>query len=208
MRISKKQTKKPSLKRTKKTNNETINETKKNDDEIIYIENDETPLISDFNDDENLENDERLESLTLAELAELALPYSNRSIETLKRLKREELVYIITNKKDDYKAKEYSNLANDTKDIIELFIEILNDYKKKREGRELNALLVKILRKQDKKINETLVKIGASGGIISYCLLFVIVIGCFIDAFIGFDNLFEKIKKRPANVEKQQEQKA
>ena len=112
------------------------------------------------------------------------------------------------NKRDDYRAKEYSNLTQDTKDVIELFIELLNDCKKKREGRELNALLVKILRKQDKKINESLVKIGASGGIISYSLLIFVVIGCVIDAFIGFDNLIEKIKKRTANVEQSTQQKA
>lgn len=205
MSLNKIKSRKVSRKRITKKNQEAISEAIKNDNDIIHIENDETPLISDSDDDESLGNDAQLENYTLAELAELALPYSNRSIETLKRLKREELIYIITNKKDDYRAKEYSNLANDTKDIIELFIEILSDYKKKREGRELNALLVKILRKQDKKINESLVKIGASGGIISYSLFFVIIIGCFIDAFIGFDNLFEKIKKRPANVEKQQE---
>lgn len=208
MSLNKIKSRKTSRKRITKKNHEAISEATKNDNDIIDIENDETPLISDLDNDESLGSDTQLENYTLAELADLALPYSNRSIETLKRLKREELIYIITNKKDDYRAKEYSNLANDTKDIIELFIEILSDYKKKREGRELNALLVKILRKQDKKINESLIKIGASGGIISYSLFFVIVIGCFIDAFIGFDNLFEKIKKRPTNVEKQQEQKA
>ena len=161
----------------------------------------------DENDNETL-SDDNLKDLTLAELAELALPYSNRSIETLKRLKRDELYYIILNKRDDYKAKEYSNLTQDTKDVIELFIELLNDCKKKREGKDLNALLVKILRKQDKKINESLVKIGASGGIISYSLLIFVVIGCVIDAFVGFDNLIEKIKKRTANVEQPKEQKA
>lgn len=171
------------------------------------LEDNETPLIADETDNEIL-SDDNLKDLTLAELAELALPYSNRSIETLKRLKRDELYYIILNKKDDFKTKEYSNLTQDTKDVIELFIELLNDCKKKREGRELNALLVKILRKQDKKINESLIKIGASGGIISYSLLFFVIIACFIDAFIGFDNIIEKIKKKSQNVEQRPQQKA
>ena len=207
MKASKIKSKKATLKRVTKKQEETQNEPITNEEETNILEVDETPLIMDENDNETL-SDDNLKDLTLAELAELAIPYSNRSIETLKRLKRDELYYIILNKRDDYKAKEYSNLSQDTKDVIELFIELLNDCKKKREGRELNALLVKILRKQDKKINESLVKIGASGGIISYSLLIFVVIGCVIDAFIGFDNLIEKIKKRTANVEQSTQQKA
>ena len=207
MKASKIKSKKATLKRVTKKQEETQNEPITNEEETNILEVDETPLIMDENDNETL-SDDNLKDLTLAELAELAIPYSNRSIETLKRLKRDELYYIILNKRDDYKAKEYSNLSQDTKDVIELFIELLNDCKKKREGRELNALLVKILRKQDKKINESLVKIGASGGIISYSLLIFVVIGCVIDAFIGFDNLIEKIKKRTANVEQPTLQKA
>ena len=205
--MNKKKIQKITRKRVTKKQEETQNEPTINEEETNILEVDETPLIADENDNETL-SDDNLKDLTLAELAELALPYSNRSIETLKRLKRDELYYIILNKRDDYKAKEYSNLTQDTKDVIELFIELLNDCKKKREGRELNALLVKILRKQDKKINESLVKIGASGGIISYSLLIFVVIGCVIDAFIGFDNLIEKIKKRTANVEQSTQQKA
>lgn len=205
--MNKKKIQKITRKRVTKKQDETKNEPIIDEDETNILEVDEAPLIVDENDNETL-SDDNLKDLTLAELAELALPYSNRSIETLKRLKRDELYYIILNKRDDYKAKEYSNLTQDTKDVIELFIELLNDCKKKREGKDLNALLVKILRKQDKKINESLVKIGASGGIISYSLLIFVVIGCVIDAFIGFDNLIEKIKKRTANVEQSTQQKA
>lgn len=194
-------------KRVTKKQNEPQNEPIINEEETNILEIDETPLIQDENDNEIL-NEDSLKDLTLAELAEIAIKYSNRSIETLKRLKREELYYIILNKKDDFKAKEYSNLTQDTRDVIELFIELLNDCKKKREGKELNALLVKILRKQDKKINESLVKIGASGGIISYSLLIFVIVGCIIDAFIGFDNLVEKIKKKSKNVEQPTQQKA
>lgn len=194
-------------KRITKKDHEAQNEAIKSEQDDNLLEVDETPLITDERDIKII-SDDNLKDLTLAELAELALPYSNRSIETLKRLKRDELYYIILNKKDDYKAKEYSNLSQDTKDVIELFIELLNDYKKRRKGRELNALLIKILRKQDKKINESLIKIGASGGIISYSLLLFVLIGCFIDAFIDFDELIEKIKKKPQNVEQQPQQKA
>ena len=205
--MNKKKIQKITRKRITKKQDETQSELIESEQENNLLKVDETPLITDETDNETI-SDDNLKDLTLAELAELALPYSNRSIETLKRLKRDELYYIILNKKDDFKVKEYSNLSQDTKDVIELFIELLNDCKKKREGRELNALLVKILRKQDKKINESLVKIGASGGIISYSLLFFVVIACFIDAFIGFDNLIEKIKKKPQNVERQSQQKA
>lgn len=205
--MNKKKIQKITRKRITKKQDETQSELIESEQENNLLKVDETPLITDETDNETI-SDDNLKDLTLAELAELALPYSNRSIETLKRLKRDELYYIILNKKDDFKVKEYSNLSQDTKDVIELFIELLNDCKKKREGRELNALLVKILRKQDKKINESLVKIGASGGIISYSLLFFVIIACFIDAFIGFDNLIEKIKKKPQNVERQSQQKA
>lgn len=201
MRITRKKDKKTTLKKNADFEIETQNEQIINEKETNILEIDETPLIADENDNQTL-SDDNLKDLTLAELAEVALPYSNRSIETLKRLKREELYYIIHNKKDDFKTREYASLTQDTKDVIDLFIELLNDYKKKREGKDLNALLVKILRKQDKKINESLVKIGASGGIISYSLLIFVIIGCVIDAFIGFDNLIEKIKKRTSNVEK------
>lgn len=205
--MNKKKIQKITRKRITKKQDETQSELIESEQENNLLKVDETPLITDETDNETI-SDDNLKDLTLAELAELALPYSNRSIETLKRLKRDELYYIILNKKDDFKVKEYSNLSQDTKDVIELFIELLNDCKKKREGRELNALLVKILRKQDKKINESLVKIGASGGIISYSLLFFVIIACFIDAFIGFDVLIEKIKKKPQNVEQQSQQKA
>lgn len=205
--MNKKKIQKNTRKRIVKKEDEAKSEPIESEQVNNLLEVDEMPLIADEIDNETL-SDDNLKDLTLAELAELALPYSNRSIETLKRLKRDELYYIILNKKDDYKAKEYSNLSQDTKDVIELFIELLNDCKKKREGRELNALLVKILRKQDKKINESLVKIGASGGIISYSLLFFVVIGCLIDAFIGFDNLIKKISKKSQNVEQRSQQKA
>lgn len=194
-------------KRITRKDREAQNEAIKSEQDDNLLEVDETPLITDERDIKII-SDDNLKDLTLAELAELALPYSNRSIETLKRLKRDELYYIILNKKDDYKAKEYSNLSQDTKDVIELFIELLNDYKKRRKGRELNALLIKILRKQDKKINESLIKIGASGGIISYSLLLFVLVSCFIDAFIDFNDLIEKIKKKPQNVEQQPQQKA
>ncbi|MDE6886172.1 MAG: hypothetical protein K2P17_03950 [Helicobacteraceae bacterium] len=161
---------------------------------IFNDEGDKEPLIKDENEQEF--NTENLKNKTLAELAELAQPYSNRSIETLKRLSREELIYIITNKKDDFKSKEYGSLGSDTKDIIELFIEILNEHKIKHQGRELNALLCKILRKQDKKISEGLIKIGASGSIISYLLLSFIIIGLIIDATIGFDKFLSKLQKK------------
>lgn len=205
--MNKKKIQKSIRKRIIKKNHEAEKEPTESEQENNLLEVDETPLITDESDNE-IPSDDNLKNLTLAELAELALPYSNRSIETLKRLKRDELYYIILNKKDDFKTKEYSNLSQDTKDVIELFVELLNDCKKKREGRELNALLVKILRKQDKKINESLIKIGASGGIISYSLLFVVIIGCFIDAFIGFDNIIKKNKKMSQNVEQQPQQKA
>ena len=165
------------------------------DDKIIETsqEMEQEPLIKE--DAEPLEN-ENLSGLTLAELAELARPYSNRSVETLKRLKREELLYIVINQKDDYKKSELSNLNQDTKDLIELSIEILNDIKIKRTGQPVNAILLKIYRNQDKKISEGFVKIGASGGIIGYSLCFFIILCVVIDAFFGFDAIFNRYKDK------------
>lgn len=173
----------------------TINESFKNDD----VE----PLIQDTLNETFEQNPEILSDLTLAELAELALPYSNRSIETLKRLKREELIYIVTNQKDNYKTNEFNTIGNDTKDILELLIEILNEIKIKREGKPINAILLKVLRRQDKKISEGLVKAGASGGVVGYSLCFFTLICVFIDSFFGFDNiilLFKKDANKKENV--------
>ena len=172
------------------------------------IENDtnEEPLISDSIDEKLESNPEILSDLTLEELANIAIRYSNRSIETLKRLKREELIYIITQQKDDYKVKEYASIGNDTKDLIELLIEVLSDIKHKREGKPLNAILLKVLRKQDKKIAEGLVKAGASGGMLGYSLCICVIILVFIDALLGFDklvNLFVKKDKTIKNNENQ-----
>lgn len=156
------------------------------DDTIPLINDDEPIQVDNYND------------MTLEALAELAHPFSNRSIETLKRLKRAELIYIIENQKDDYKKSNLSTIDNDTKDLIELFLEIMNDIKQKREGKPVNAVLQKILRNQSKKISETLVKIGASGGIIAYTLLFGVIILIIIDSTIGLfsiHKLFNKSKK-------------
>lgn len=195
----------------------TINEAKSEDmksetiasisDNLKNIEDSEIrPLIED-----NVEiNDSppNLTDKTLAELAELALPYSNRSIETLKRLKREELLYIVTNQKDDYKKSELGTLGSDTKDLIELTIEICNEIKIKRNGKPINAILLKVFRNQDKKISEGLVRVGASGGIIGYSLCFFTLICVFIDAFFGFDTLFKLSKKaNKENINKSDEKK-
>lgn len=185
-------------KRIAKKKNETKNAPSKS--EKIELDNEaeqteqEAPLIQESNDDLESENFDNLSSLTLEKLANLALPYSNRSSETLKRLKREELIYIITTQKDDYQRNEFTSLNNDTKDLIELFIEVMNDIKMKRDKKGINAILLKILRKQDKKISEGLVKVGASGSIFAYSLCFIVFVLVCVDSLFGFENIVKLFK--------------
>ena len=176
--------------------------------EAVEPEQDEVYNDSDFENEapliEELPPDMEgrpLGDLTLAELADLAQPFSHRSIETLKRLKREELIYIITQQKDDFNARENATLGNDVKDIIELFIEILQESKMKRCGKELNGLLVKIIRKQDRKIAEYAVRAGASGSAVGIIILCIAVLGLIVDALWGLDyiaRLFEKDNAKSA----------
>ena len=141
---------------------------------------------------------ESLSNLTLAELAQLAKPYSNRNISTLQRLKREELIYIITHKKDDYERTELSNLNRDSKDFIEVCISVLSDIKQERGGGALNALLVRIFRNQGNRLAEGFVKLGVSGGIFGWVMCGGCVTLLIIDSIWGLSSLaklFQKPKK-------------
>lgn len=138
---------------------------------------------------------ESLSTLTLAELAQLAKPFSNRSISTLQRLKREELIYIITNKRDDYAREELSNLNRDSKDFIEVCINILNDIKQERGGGALNALLVRIFRNQGNRLAEGFVKLGVSGGVFGWIMCGGCVTLLIIDAVWGLSHVAKFFKK-------------
>lgn len=137
-----------------------------------------------------------LNNLTLAELADLAKPFSNRSTETLKRLKREELIYIITNEKDDYAKTELSNLNRDSKDLIEVIISILADIKEARGGGNLNALLVRIFRNQGNRISEAFIKLGVSGSIFGWIMCGFVCVLLIIDSVFGLQSISKLFKKQ------------
>lgn len=137
-----------------------------------------------------------LSNLTLAELAELARPYSNRSETTLQRLKREELIYIITNKRDDYAKTELSNLNRDSKDLLEIIISILEDIKQARGGGNLNALLVRIFRNQGNRISEGFVKIGISGGVFGWVMCGIVSSLLIVDSVFGLQSISKIFKKK------------
>lgn len=137
-----------------------------------------------------------LSNLTLAELAELARPYSNRSETTLQRLKREELIYIITNKRDDYAKTELSNLNRDSKDLLEIIISILEDIKQARGGGNLNALLVRIFRNQGNRISEGFIKIGVSGGVFGWVMCGIVSSLLIVDSVFGLQSISKIFKKK------------
>jgi hypothetical protein len=140
-------------------------------------------------------NGESLANLTLPELAQLAKPFSNRSLSTLQRLKREELYYIIHNQKDDYEKTELSNLNRDSKDFIEVIINILQDIKESRGGGNLNALLVRIFRNQGNRLAEGFVKLGISGGVFGWIMCGGVITLLIIDSVWGLSHIAKMFKK-------------
>ena len=199
-RIRKKTPKTPRNAKEKKINEsesvEFLNEKQTDAPEPAESEANE-PLIKDF--DEIDSDGLSLSNLTLAELAELARPYSNRSETTLQRLKREELIYIITNKRDDYAKTELSNLNRDSKDLIEIIVSILEDIKQARGGGGLNALLVRIFRNQGNRLAEGFVKIGVSGGVFGWIMCGVVSVLLIVDSIWGLQSISKLFKKEKAS---------
>lgn len=200
-------TKKPRS-RSAKTQSENISvdknvsyETLENEKQTNAENADFEPLIKEESPADS--SDYSLSNLTLAELADLAKPFSNRSTETLKRLKREELIYIITNEKDDYAKTELSNLNRDSKDLIEVIISILSDIKEARGGGNLNALLVRIFRNQGNRISEAFIKLGVSGSIFGWIMCGFVCILLVVDSVVGLQSISKIFKKQKKDDEKQ-----
>lgn len=200
-------TKKPRS-RSAKTQSENISvdknvsyETLENEKQTNAENADFEPLIKEESPADS--SDYSLSNLTLAELADLAKPFSNRSTETLKRLKREELIYIITNEKDDYAKTELSNLNRDSKDLIEVIISILSDIKEARGGGNLNALLVRIFRNQGNRISEAFIKLGVSGSIFGWIMCGFVCVLLIIDSVFGLQSISKIFKKQKKDDEKQ-----
>lgn len=203
-RIKKKSTTAPRNTKAKKINEsesvEILNEKQIEGRDALENEINE-PLIRDI-DEVEIEG-LSLSNLTLAELAELARPYSNRSETTLQRLKREELIYIITNKRDDYAKTELSNLNRDSKDLIEIIVSILEDIKQARGGGNLNALLVRIFRNQGNRLAEGFVKIGVSGGVFGWIMCGVVSTLLIVDSVWGLQSISKLFKKEKKECETQ-----
>lgn len=206
-KIRAKITKKP-RNRKAKTQDEIINDVDNVSHETLENETQTNAETADFEPiikEENLidSNNYSLNNLTLAELAEIAKPFSNRSTETLKRLKREELIYIITNEKDDYAKTELSNLNRDSKDLIEVIISILADIKEARGGGNLNALLVRIFRNQGNRISEAFIKLGVSGNIFGWIMCGFVCVLLIIDSVFGLQSISKIFKKQKKDNEKE-----
>lgn len=195
-RAPRKSTRKSAANPINESQNETLASEVESADFIPELDAEDAPLIADDSPLDGESETAQLDSLTLAELADIAIKFSNRGIETLKRLKREELYYIILNQKDDFKAREYGSLNQDSRDLIELLIDVLGDVKQKREGRPLNAVIVKIFRNQNKKLCELFVRAGASGSIVGYIVLFCATGALLIDAFCGFERVADFFKNK------------
>lgn len=162
--------------RPKKTENESINE------------NIENPFLEAEKEESTETDGENLSNLTLKELAILALPYSHRSITTLERLSRAELIKIIKDQKDD-SSREAKTLDNDLGDLLEVFIGVMGEIKQNRHEKPLNPLFIKLAKSQSRKLSELFIKIGVSGGILAWVVLFVAFCLIIFDALYDVKNL-------------------
>lgn len=138
-----------------------------------------------------------LNKATLAELAEIAQHYSDRSYETLRRLTRGELLNIIKNESDS-RDKSYNGLDKDADNLLKMLVEILDEIKRARENTPLNPTLKRIFTSQNNKLTEVLVNANVKSGVISISILLILSLALFIDAFIGFSNIAKKIRERTA----------
>lgn len=139
-----------------------------------------------------------LNTATLAELAEIAQHYSDRSYETLRRLTRGELLNIIKNESDT-RDKSYNGLDKDADNLLKMFVEILDEIKRARESAPLNPTLKRIFISQNNKLTEVLVNANIKSGVISISILLILSLALFIDAFIGFNSIAKKIRERAKN---------
>lgn len=136
-----------------------------------------------------------LSTATLAELATIAEQYSDRSFETLRRLSRGELLEIIKNQADNRDSSN-STLHKDADNLLKVFVELLDEVKKAREQKPLNATLKRVFISQNNKLTEFLVNANVKSGVISISILIVLSIALLFDSFVGFDSFAKKLKER------------
>lgn len=136
-----------------------------------------------------------LSTATLAELATIAEQYSDRSFETLRRLSRGELLEIIKNQADNRDSSN-STLHKDADNLLKVFVELLDEVKKAREQKPLNATLKRVFISQNNKLTEFLVNANIKSGVISISILIVLSIALLFDSFVGFDSFAKKLKER------------
>lgn len=132
---------------------------------------------------------------TLAELATIAEQYSDRSFETLRRLSRGELLEIIKNQADNRDSSN-STLHKDADNLLKVFVELLDEVKKAREQKPLNATLKRVFISQNNKLTEFLVNANVKSGVISISILIVLSVALLFDSFVGFDSFAKKLKER------------
>lgn len=136
-----------------------------------------------------------LSTATLAELATIAEQYSDRSFETLRRLSRGELLEIIKNQADNRDSSN-STLHKDADNLLKVFVELLDEVKKAREQKPLNATLKRVFISQNNKLTEFLVNANVKSGVISISILIVLSTALLFDSFVGFDSFAKKLKER------------
>lgn len=145
---------------------------------------------------------------TLAELAEVAQHYSDRSFETLRRLNRAELINIIKNEADN-RDKGFNGLDKDADNLLKLFVELLDEIKRARDNQPLNPTLKRIFCNQNNKLTEILINANVKSGFISVFILIVIATALIFDTFIGFDSISKYFKaKREAKEARAKDQQS
>lgn len=171
-------------------------------------------LNAEFADAEDAPQKKRVDSsaeldfnnATLAELAEVAQHYSDRSYETLRRLNRAELINIIKNEADN-RDKGYNGLDKDADNLLKVFVELLDEIKRARENQPLNPTLKRVFINQNNKLTEFLINANIKSGTLSIFILIVLSGALLFDSFIGFSYITKYFKaKREAREAKAKEQ--
>lgn len=127
------------------------------------------------------------------------LGYSKRSQSTLERLSKEELEFILKNKRDPEKDELSKDSLDASKEIVSGYIQVCEAVKSARCDEPLNKTFIKICQAQDKALCEL---VGASAkGKTALILLSIAMIALLIDACIGFDVIKERFAKKKINNE-------
>ena len=141
------------------------------------------------------------------ELAEMAAPFTDKSVTTLSKMAKKDLIKIIqdglagkVNEKEQEAKARKNRTKSEAEQLIEAMIHTLEAFKVQREHKPLNPVIKKVFEQQavnytSKKVEED--NITPEG--INKALLFGTGALLLVDGLVGFENIpkiIEKIKKK------------